>query len=263
MKKTLISIFLLLIVANLSIQKKSDQRKPVKVFLIGDSTVADYTLDGNYQEKRFPLTGWGQVFQSFMQKDSLKKVSGLIRVDSVIVDDRARGGRSTRTFFQEGRWRAVYNDLKKNDLVLMQFGHNDAATNYTDRYVNVEGYKEFLRLFVMQTREKGAIPILLTPVNRDYPWEEGVLKSCHGDYPQAVKDVAAEMNVLMIDLTQLSCDFFTRKGKDFVSVNYFMNLPEGAFPAYPKGQKDDTHFQPAGAKAVAQLVFDAMKKMKL
>jgi len=259
-KYTLISSFL--IVACLITGMVSEKKRPVKVFLAGDSTCANYALEADYQTKRFPLVGWGQVFQQFFMKDSLNKVSEILKADSVIVDDRAKGGRSTRTFFQEGRWRAIYSELQAGDLVIISFGHNDAAKDKTERYVDVEGYKEFLRLYVSQTRQKGGIPVLMTPVNRNYPWEDGVLKSCHGEYPQAVKDVATEMNVLLIDLTQLSCDFFTKKGQNFVTANYFMNLPANTYQAYPDGQKDNTHFQPAGGKAVAQLVFDGLKKLK-
>lgn len=262
MKKYTI-ITLLLVVAGLITGMVSERKRPVKVFLAGDSTCANYALENDYQTKRFPLVGWGQVFQQFLRKDSLNKVSGIIKADSVIVDDRAKGGRSTRTFFQEGRWRAIYTELKAGDLVIISFGHNDAAKDKTERYVHVEGYKEFLRLYVSQTRQKGGIPVLMTPVNRNYPWEDGVLKSCHGEYPQAVKDVATEMNVLLIDLTQLSCDFFTKKGQDFVTINYFMNLPANTYRAYPDGQKDNTHFQPAGGKSVAQLVFDGLKKLRI
>ena len=141
----------------------------------------------------------------------------------------------------------------------MQFGHNDAAKNKPERYVNNQGYKEFLRLFVSQTREKKATPIILTPVCRNYPWEEGHLQNVHGEYPQAALDVADEMDVYFIDLNQLSMDAFSRKGRDYVTEHYFMNLPPGKYEAYPDGQSDNTHFQPEGAKAVAELVFDAMK----
>lgn len=257
------SILLFLFVAVLVTGMVSEKKRPVNVFLAGDSTCANYALEDDYQSKRFPLTGWGQVFQQFFRKDSLSKVSGIIKADSVIVDDRAKGGRSTRTFFQEGRWRAIYSEMQPGDLVIISFGHNDASKEKTERYVDVEGYKEFLRLYVLQTRQKGGIPVLMTPVNRNYPWEDGVLKSCHGEYPQALKDIAAEMNVLIIDLTQLSCEHFTKKGQDFVSEKYFMNLPAGVYSAYPDGQKDNTHFQPAGANAVAQMVFDGLKSLKL
>lgn len=261
MKRFLLGLLILLLAVNIKARNNSKEKKPTKVFIIGDSTVADYSLENNYKTAKYPITGWGQVFQSFMGKDSLKQLNGLIKADSVIVDDRAKGGRSTRTFFQEGRWREVYDALQPGDVVLMQFGHNDASENKPERYVNIQGYKEFLHLFVSQTRQKGGIPILITPVNRNYPWGNGVLKNCHGEYPQAVKDVASEMNVLLIDLTTLSCEFFTKKGEDYVGKNYFMHLPTGVYTAYPTGQNDNTHFQPAGAKAVAQLVFHGMKSL--
>lgn len=234
---------------------------PVRIFLIGDSTVADYTLDSGYLEKKFPLHGWGQVFQPFFAGDSLAKVKNLIKTDSVLVLDKAKGGRSTRTFFEEGRWAAVYKALRKKDIVMIQFGHNDAALNKPDRYVNITGYKEFLRLYVNQTREKGAIPILITPVNRNYPWKDGRLSNTHGEYPAAVKAVAAELKVKLIDLTQLSIDAFNAKGEAEVSTKYFMNFEKGKYPAYPEGQKDNTHFQKEGAVVVAGLVFNEMKKL--
>lgn len=236
------------------------------VYLIGDSTMADYANNyeegKDYMKTRYPVTGWGQVFQQFLVKDSLKQINKLIKTDSVFVDDRARGGRSTRTFFQEGRWRAVYENLKKDDLVLMQFGHNDAAEDKSERYVNIEGYKEFLRLFIEQTRAKGAKPIILTPVARNFPWKNGELQNIHGLYDQAVKDIAKEQNVMLIDLNQKSMQFFTKKGQPYVTENYFMNFPAGLYEAYPNGQKDNTHFQTKGAVEVARLVFEGMKELK-
>ena len=261
--KKFVKFVVFLFVAGLITGMVTGKKGSVKIFLASDSTCANYELEDNYQTKRFPLTGWGQVFQQFFRKDSLKLISALVRADSVIVDDRAKGGRSTRTFFQEGRWRAIYEELNPGDLVLIQFGHNDASKEKTERFVDIEGYKEFLRLYVLQTRQKGGIPVLITPVNRNYPWEDGVLKSCHGEYSQAIKDIAQEMSVLMIDLTQSSCEYFTKKGKDFVSEKYFMHLPAGVYTAYPDGQNDNTHFQPEGAKAVAQLVFNGLKSLKI
>ncbi|WP_428232419.1 rhamnogalacturonan acetylesterase [Flavobacterium sp.] len=239
----------------------SFKSKTTTIYLIGDSTVADYSLEKDYQTKKFPQVGWGQMFQSFFQKDSLKLVATILgNATEVKIDDRAKGGRSTRTFFQEGRWAAVYNALQKGDIVMIQFGHNDASVEKTERYVNIEGYKEFLRLFINQTREKGATPILMTPVARNYPWKDGKLTNVHGEYPQAVKDVAKELNVKVIDLNELSMEFFSSKGQDFVTTKYFMNFEAGTYPGYPDGQKDNTHFQTAGGIEVARLVFNAMKK---
>lgn len=240
----------------------SFKSKVATIYLIGDSTVADYSLEKEYESKRFPQVGWGQVFQPFFQKDSLKQLKNILgNVKEVKIDDRAKGGRSTRTFFQEGRWASVYKSLQKGDVVMMQFGHNDASEEKTERYVNIEGYKEFLRLFINQTREKGATPIVMTPVARNYPWKEGKLTNVHGEYPQAAKDVAKELNVKLIDLNELSMEFFSSKGQEYVTQNYFMNFEAGLYPAFPNGQKDNTHFQTAGGKEVARLVFNAMKKL--
>jgi len=242
--------------------KRAAGKKITGVWLIGDSTVADYSLEKDYQLKRYPIMGWGQVFQTFLSSDSLKLVKHIIRTDSAIVEDRARGGRSTRSFFEEGRWADIFRSLRRGDLVLMQFGHNDASVNKGERYTSLTGYKEFLRLYVNQTREKGAVPILVTPVARNYPWKDGRLGNTHGEYPGAMKEVAAELDVFLIDLTSLSIDFFSQRGRDYVTSAYFMNFPPGIYPGYPDGSSDNTHFQPAGATAVASLVFGAMKDLK-
>ncbi len=238
-------------------------KKITRVWLIGDSTVADYSLEKDYQLKRYPIMGWGQVFQSFLSSDSLDLVKHLIRTDSVIVEDRARGGRSTRSFFEEGRWADILRSLRRGDLVMIQFGHNDASVNKGERYTSLPGYREFLRLYVTQSREKGAIPILVTPVARNYPWKDGRLGNTHGEYPGAMREVAAELGVFLIDLTALSIDFFSERGRDYVTSTYFMNFPPGIYPGYPDGSSDNTHFQPAGATAVASLVFRAMKELKV
>lgn len=101
----------------------------------------------------------------------------------------------------------------------------------------------------------------MTPVARNYPWKEGKLTNVHGEYPQAAKDVAKELNAKLIDLNELSMEFFTSKGQDFVTKTYFMNFEANLYEAYPNGQNDKTHFQVAGGKEVAKLVFDALKKL--
>lgn len=256
----------ILLVTLLMIAGFQQADRVVTIHLIGDSTMADYAANydegKDYHQTRYPMTGWGQVFQHFFQGTELTDFSGLFDADSVDVEVYARGGRSTRTFFQEGRWREVYEALRPGDLVLMQFGHNDAAENKPERYVDIAGYQEFLRLYVDQSRHKGAVPIILTPVARNYPWRKGHLENVHGAYPQAAREVSEEMNTLFIDLNELSIDAFSEMGREYVSEAYFMNLPPGKYEAYPDGLKDNTHFTPDGAKAVAALVFEAMKDLK-
>jgi lysophospholipase L1-like esterase len=257
-----IILSLVFIFAACSGAKTGDKNGWVKLWLIGDSTMADYTLyPEDYKSARYPITGWGQVFQPFVSDKNLKGATNLFKADSVLVVNKAKGGRSTRTFFQEGRWREVYEALQPGDFVLIQFGHNDAAENKPERYVDIEGYKEFLRLFILQTHQKKATPILITPVARNYPWENGHLKNVHGDYPKSMKEIAAETNTGLIDLNEMSMDFFSNKGKEYVSGHYFMNLPAGKFEAYPDGQNDNTHFQPEGATEVARLVFNGLTQL--
>ena len=101
----------------------------------------------------------------------------------------------------------------------------------------------------------------MTPVARNYPWKDGILENVHGDYDQAPKDVAKELDVMLIDLNKRSRDFFAKKVEAYVTENYFMNLPAGVYEAYPDGQKDNTHFQPKGATEVARLVFEGLQEI--
>src|SRR5690606_28447267 len=128
-------------VLSLILTSFSYQRIPT-IYLIGDSTVADYSLEDDYDSKRYPLVGWGQKVQPFFVKDSFAAGYHLRgKVDQVKVADRATGGRSARTLFQEGRSAAVHKTLQTGDIVLIQFAHNDSAVNEPDRYVDIQGYK--------------------------------------------------------------------------------------------------------------------------
>ena len=237
------------------------QKSVTHLYIASDSTATDYRLEPDYVAKQSPQTGWGQMLQPLITPESLPRLKALKIVGQLEVVDKAKNGRSTRTFFEEGRWREIYEALQPGDLVLIQFGHNDQSKDKVDRYTPIDGYKQYLRLYVEQVRAKKARPILITSVNRNYPWVDGKLQNSHGDYPQAVKDIATEMKVDVIDLTQLSIDHFTAKGEAYVSENYFMHLPEGKYEGYPKGLTDNTHFKPEGAEAVAKLVFEALTKL--
>lgn len=238
------------------------KEKITKIYLIGDSTMMDYDkYRADYLTSIYPLAGWGQYFQILFDQKTIKSLDFLIKTDSVLVDNHAIGGRSSRSFFEEGRWAEVCNELVAGDLVMIQFGHNDATLERPLRYVTPDAYKEYIRLFVSQTREKGAIPIVVTPVSRNEPWKDGKLGRQHGEYYTAAVEVSQELEVLMIDLTKRSMDFFAEKGETYVTANYFMNMTPGQYPNYPEGKEDNTHFVTEGAKAVAQLVLEGMQEL--
>lgn len=237
-------------------------------WLIGDSTMTDHRKFDGYNSKTSIQAGWGQMFEEYANDQTVDELKPLVKTDHVIVDDRAVGGRTSRSFFEEGRWRKVYNSIQPGDIVIAQFGHNDAGIKLSERMVErgypefVDlGYKEFLRLYVTETREKGGIPILLTPVARNYPWVDGKLENVHKKFPDSVKAIVDELDVIFIDLNQVSMDFFSEKGREYVTNQYFMNIPEGRYEKYPEGLKDNTHFQLEGAREVAKLVFEQLKQI--
>src|SRR5688572_11847543 len=123
-------------------------RDPIKIYLVGDSTMAPK------QANRRPETGWGEALQQYFDSSL------------VIVDNRARNGRSTRTFIEEGLWRALIDSLKPGNYVFIQFGHNDQSQDRPDRYTPPADYRRNLTTFITEVRRKRATPVLLTPVRR-------------------------------------------------------------------------------------------------
>lgn len=219
--------------------------KKIKVWMIGDSTMCEYTAD------RWPLTGWGMPFAVFFDS-------------TVVIDNRARGGRSTRTFISEHRWQPIADSLQPGDYVLIQFGHNDEAKEekYKDRYTPVADYKINLTRFISDTRARQGIPVLITPVTRLSFDAAGNIKETHKEYSAAVWEVGNSTNTPVIDLDERSRALLRQMGP-IHSQLLFMNLDSAANPHYPAGQKDNTHFNEYGARLVAQLVLAEMKTQKV
>lgn len=214
----------------------------ITVYLIGDSTMSVKEL------KAYPETGWGMPFALFFDS-------------TVVVDNRARNGRSTRTFISENRWQPVADQLKEGDYVFIQFGHNDESKEKTDRYTTPEEYKRNLSMFIDESRAKKAIPILLTPVSRRR-FKDGVAQETHTEYSKLARETAAEKKVSLIDLDKLSIELLQKFGEE-KSKLLFLQLEPGEHPNYPEGKNDNTHFNELGARLVAQLVLAEIKNQKL
>lgn len=222
-----------------------DKKKKIKVWMIGDSTMC------NYEASRSPLSGWGMPFVHFFDS-------------SVIIENRARGGRSTRTFISEGRWQAIADSMQEGDYVLIQFGHNDEAKEerYKDRYTPVPDYKTNLIKFITETRSKKATPVLITPVTRMRFNNQGNIQETHKEYSAAVWEIGKEYNAHVIDLDLKSRELLQKMGP--VNSKYlFMQLDSLEHPNYPAGQKDNTHFNDYGARMIAQLVLAEIKNLNL
>lgn len=220
------------------------ENKKTSVWLIGDSTMAAYP------ETRYPLTGWGMSFATFFDS-------------TVIIENKARGGRSTRTFLSEGLWGKVEENIQPGDYVMMQFGHNDEARKekYKDRYTPVTDYITNLEKFISDTRNREGIPIVLTPVSR-MKFEKGKAMETHLEYTAAAKMVALRHTVLCIDLDSLSRNLYQQMGEQN-TMFLFMQLLPGENPGYAEGLKDNTHFNDFGARKIAELIWQQLLIAKI
>ena len=234
-----------LIILVLLMSFASPHNKKIRIYLVGDSTMCPY------EPAIAPLTGWGMPFSYFFDS-------------TVEVINKAKGGRSTRTFIEENRWQPIADSLQEGDYVLIQFGHNDEAKEekYKDRYTPVPDYKKNLTLFITQAREKKAIPVLITPVTRMKFDDAGNAMETHVEYSAAIYEVAKEQQAAMIDLDKKSRELLQQLGPKFAKY-LFMQLDPMEHPNYPEGQKDNTHFTEFGARKIAEIVLTGIRELNL
>jgi lysophospholipase L1-like esterase len=189
-------------------------QRPIKIAIIGDSTVAEYPEEQ-------PTRGWGHYIPDYFQPN-------------VIFVNLAKNGRSTKTFLSEGLWSKTL--AEKPDFILIQFGHNDSHESSKPEATNAAtDYKTNLRMFIDEARAVGAKPILITPMHRR------TKKDTLQPYADAMKQVATEKRVSLIDLHAMSGKLYAQLG------------PEGAADL-ASDSKDQTHFNEKGARAMAKLV---------
>jgi lysophospholipase L1-like esterase len=212
---------------------------PAHIVIIGDSTVMTYD-----SARYYPQAGWGQMLGYFFKRGA------------VTIDNKAIGGRSSRSFYEEGRWAGIVPTLKAGDFVFIQFGHNDRGP-VADRHADTATFKMYLGKYVTESRAKGAIPVLVTPMNQN-TWNGTTLTESFNiganDYHGAMMHVATAMKVPLIDLEQASKNLFQPLGQDYLTRFLFLNVPAGAYPAFPSGHTDATHFQIMGALELAKCV---------
>ncbi|HEY0041705.1 MAG TPA: rhamnogalacturonan acetylesterase [Flavisolibacter sp.] len=216
--------------------------KKTKVYLIGDSTIAKKEV------RAYPETGWGMPFSLFFDS-------------TIAVDNRAKNGRSTRTFIEEGLWKPVVDNLQEGDYVFIQFGHNDEVETKKS-YTTKEQFTTNLSLYVNETRARKAIPVLLTPVARRKFDSTGKIVGTHDVYAELVRSVARGLKVPLIDLDRKSQALLQQLGVAG-SALLFNHLQPGEHPNYPAGKVDDTHFSELGARKMATIVLAEIRSLQL
>jgi lysophospholipase L1-like esterase len=215
----------------------------VTVHMIGDSTMADKPTGAPNPER-----GWGQLFPLYFK-------------DGVRIRNAAVNGRSTKSFRDLGEWQAVLARIEPGDYVIVQFGHNDEKKADPARFTEPFGdYKRNLERFVAETRARGGLPILATPIVRRHFDAHGVLLDTHGDYPRAVREVAAQAHVPLLDLQKASAELVSRLGPDRSEALYLSRVLPGEYATRPDGVKDDTHLSAIGASRICDLAVEELRR---
>ncbi|WP_324255000.1 rhamnogalacturonan acetylesterase [Bacillus sp. REN16] len=210
------------------------------LFLAGDSTVA------SCPKHEAPMAGWGQVFQSFF-------------TDQVKVHNFAKGGASTNTFMEQGYLDTILHFIQPDDYLFIQFGHNDQKSFGTDPFTT---YQSNLTKYVNGAREKGAIPVLVTSVQRRAFDEQGKIQSSLGDYPIAMIQLAEKLDVPLINLWEKTKTLYETLGPEG-SKQLFTWFAPNENPNYPDGVQDNTHFCEHGAREVGKLVLEGIQELDL
>jgi lysophospholipase L1-like esterase len=197
------------------------------LYLLGDSTVCDQPLE--------PYNSWGQMLTRFFKP-------------GLAVSNQAESGESLRSSLGTRRLDKVLSTMKPGDYLFIQYGHNDEK----EKGANVGAfttYKADLKHFIEEARRRGGTPVLSTPVQRRTFDADGKVTNSHGDYPEAVRQAAKELNVPLIDLNAMSKLFYEALG------------PEKSKLAFKEG--DGTHHNNYGSYELAKCIVEGIKANKL
>lgn len=218
---------------------------PQRIVVIGDSTVC------NYAASKYPQAGWGQ------------ELSLYFRTGSVTVVNNAIGGRSSRSFIEDGHWAATLASLKQGDVLMVQFGHNDRDFNKAERYTDTADYKKYLAQYAKDARAKGAHPVFVTPMNMN-TWNGTTVREVFtegaNNYRAAMIHAAADLKVPVLDLEKKSKLLMDTLGQAYLTKFHFLGLDAGEYANFPDGSSDGTHFQELGALENARMVTEEIAR---
>lgn len=222
-----------------SIRIEKDELCPT-IFLCGNSTVVDQDNE--------PWASWGQIIPRWFN-------------EHVCFANYAESGLSATTFISNLRLKKLLTVIKPGDYVFVEFGHNDQKETKpgSGAWYN---FSMNLKIFIDEVRSQHATIIFVTPTQRRFFDENNKIKETHGDYPNAMKAVAEREGVSIIDLHQMTKEFFEALGTEN-SKHALVYYPAGTFPGQTTAFEDNTHFNPFGAYEVAKCVIMGMKNLNL
>jgi lysophospholipase L1-like esterase len=213
--------------------------KAITLYLAGNSTVTDQRYE--------PYSAWGQVLPVFFKPGV------------VSVANHAESGEALKSFVAENRLDKLMQTMRPGDYLFIQFGHNDQKTQSPAYAAPFGDYQEYLRKFIREARVRGAIPVLVTPMLRRKFDDKGHIINTHGDYPEAMRQVAEEELVALIDLFEMSRILYEALGPDD-SKELFVYYPAGTFPGQEGDLKDDSHHSSYGAYELAKCIVNGIRE---
>jgi lysophospholipase L1-like esterase len=212
--------------------------KVVTVFLAGNSTEVDQAEE--------PYTAWGQMLPSFF-------VPG-----KVAIANYAESGEALSSFISERRLEKELSLMKPGDYAFVQFGHNDMKQSGPGIGA-FTSYKKNLKYFIEEVRKKGAIPVLVTSMQRRSFDSTGKIRETLGDYPEVTRQTAKEENTALIDLNAMSKTVYEAWGPQ-ESIKAFVHFPANTYPGQANELKDDTHFSPFGAFEISKIIVKGIRQ---
>ena len=237
---------------------KKKRERPY-IFLVSDSTVQSY-------EKRFyPQTGWGQVFYRFFRgaeqysvhtaENCSYSLAKTYELPEVVIENRAIGGRSARSFYDEGKLDQVLEVICPGDYMFLQFAHNDDNAARPNRYIAPEEYPAFLQRYVDACRRRGVQCVLVTAVTMRDMDENGKFRISFNNYRLKMIELAEREGLPLLDLGARSTAYLDEIGPE-ESKNIYLWVAEGEYPdgAYAAGVSDRAHLQESGAEVYADMV---------
>lgn len=210
------------------------------LYIAGDSTVTD-------QDKE-PWGSWGQFFPGYLTTD-------------VVVANYACSGLALSSFKSGNRLEKILYLMQAGDYLFIEFGHNDEKAKGEGKGAWGE-YTTLMKEYVTRARKKGGIPVLITPTQRRRFNDDGTLQPTHGEFPDAMRKVAQELQVPLIDVTQMTTAMYESWGVE-VSKKAFVQYPANTFPGQTKALADNTHFGSFGANEVAKCVLQGIRNLGL
>lgn len=227
-------------------------QKKIRIFSIGDSTMAWYDIEEWSKRnggENYPLRGWMMMMPQFFN-------------NKVDIKDEAISGISSKSFRDEGAWERVIGAIRPGDYLFIQFGHNDEKLDSANHTEARTGFRQNLINYIDEAKAKGAHPVLFTSIVRRKFNANGKLEDTHGDYVTVVRELAREKNVPLVDLNKKTGDLVQSLGPD-ESKKLYLYIQPGAFTKLPDGKQDDTHLCVYGATKVAELAVQGIREAHL